>query len=82
MIYLKQFDQKLLGLHCICYTKHLNDDTSRTILMNVLVEDLNKIQTEGITIACLSNRIYFVFSSICGDNLTSNEVGGFQKGFN
>ena len=32
-----------IGLHCLCYTKHLNDDTSRTILMNVLVEDLNKI---------------------------------------
>ena len=70
------------GLHCICYTKHLNDDTSRTILMNVLVEDLNKIQTEGITIPCLSSRIHFVFSSICGDNLASNEVGGFRKSFN
>ena len=32
-----------IGLHRICYTKHLNDGTSRTILMNVLVEDLNKI---------------------------------------
>ena len=57
-------------------------DISRTIVMNVLVEDLNKIQTEGITIPCLSGRIYFVFSSIFGDNLASNEVGGFQKSFN
>ncbi|CAF3243895.1 unnamed protein product [Rotaria sp. Silwood2] len=70
-----------IGLHCICYTKHLNNDNSRMILMNVLVEDLNKLQTEGITIPCLSSRIYFVFSSVCGDNLASNEVGGFQKSF-
>ena len=49
-----------IGLHRICYTKHLNDDTSRTIVMNVLVEDLNKIQTEGITIPCLSNRIQVI----------------------
>ena len=70
------------GLHGICYTKHLNKDTSRSILMNVLVEDINKLQTEGITIPCLSSRIYFVFSTLCGDNLASHEVGGFQKSFN
>ncbi|CAF4213849.1 unnamed protein product [Adineta steineri] len=70
-----------IGLHCICYTKHLNNDNSRTILTNVLVEDINKLQTDGITIPCLSSRIYFVFSSVCGDNLASNEVGGFQKSF-
>ncbi len=71
-----------IGLHCICYTKHLNDENSRTTLMNVLVEDLNKLQTEGITIPCLSSRIYFAFSTLCADNLASNEVGGFQKNFN
>ncbi|CAF4292941.1 unnamed protein product [Rotaria sp. Silwood2] len=49
--------------------------------MNVLVEDLNKLQTDGITISCFSSRIYFVFSSVCGDNLASNEVGDFQKSF-
>ncbi|CAF1297592.1 unnamed protein product [Adineta steineri] len=70
-----------IGLHCICYTKHLNNDNSRTILTNVLVEDINKLQTDGITIPCLSSRIYFVFSSVCGDNLASNEVGGFQNSF-
>ncbi|CAF4178390.1 unnamed protein product, partial [Rotaria sp. Silwood2] len=70
-----------IGLHCIYYTKHLNKDNSRLILMKILVEDLNKLQTEGITIPCLSSRIYFVFSTLCGDNLASNEVGGFQKSF-
>jgi hypothetical protein len=30
-----------IGLHCICYTEHLKKDNSRTILINVLVEDLN-----------------------------------------
>lgn len=71
-----------IGLHCICYTKHLNKDNSKTILMKRLVDDLNKLQTEGITIPCLSSRIYFVFSTLCADNLASNEVGGFQKNFN
>ena len=70
-----------IGLHCICYTKHLNQDTTRTILMNVLVEDLNKLQTEGISVPCFSSRIYFVFSTLCADNLAANEVGGFQKTF-
>ncbi|CAF1556367.1 unnamed protein product [Rotaria magnacalcarata] len=70
-----------IGLHCICYTKHLNNDNNRSILMNILVEDLNKVQTEGITIPCLSSRIYFVFSTLSGDNLASNEVAGFQKSF-
>ncbi|CAF4055395.1 unnamed protein product [Rotaria magnacalcarata] len=70
-----------IGLHCICYTKHLNNDNNRSILMNILVEDLNKLQTEGITIPCLSSRIYFVFSTLSGDNLASNEIGGFQKSF-
>lgn len=70
-----------IGLHCICYTKQLNKDNDRLILMKTLVEDLNKLQTEGITIPCLSSRIYFVFSTLSGDNLASNEVGGFQKSF-
>ncbi|CAM4827088.1 unnamed protein product, partial [Rotaria magnacalcarata] len=70
-----------VGLHCICYTKHLNDENSRKTLMNVLVEDLNLLQTEGISVPCLSSRVYFVFSSICADNLAANEVGGFQRNF-
>ncbi|CAM2701852.1 unnamed protein product [Rotaria socialis] len=70
-----------IGLHCICYTKHLNNDNNRSILMNILVEDLNKLQTEGITIPCLFSRIYFVFSTLSSDNLASNEVEGFQKSF-
>ena len=51
----------LIGLHCMTYTKHLKDKENRDILMNVLVEDLNRLQTEGITIPCISSRIYFVF---------------------
>lgn len=72
----------LIGLHCLTYTKNLKDKKNRDILMNVLVEDLNHLQTEGITIPCISSRIYFVFSSLSGDNLASNELGGFQKNFN
>ena len=66
------------GLHCICYTKHLNKETSKTNLMNILVEDLNKLQTEGITVPCLSSRIYFVFSTLSADNLASNESWRFS----
>ena len=46
-----------IGLHCLCYTKHLNNDNNRRILMNVLVEDLNKLQIEDISIPRLSSRI-------------------------
>ena len=59
------------------YTKHLNDENSRMTLMNVLVNNLNQLINEGITIPCLSSRVYFIFSSLCGDNVASNEVGGF-----
>ncbi|CAM2724129.1 unnamed protein product [Rotaria socialis] len=71
-----------IGLHCLCYTKNLNNDNSRRMLMNILVEDLNKLQIEGISIPRLSSRIYFVFSTFCADNLASNEIGGLQKNFN
>ena len=50
--------------------------------MNALVEDLNHLQTEGITIPCIPSRIYFDVSTVSADNLTSNELGGFQKNFN
>ena len=50
-----------IGLFCMCYSKHLNDQNSAKILMDVLVNDLNSLQNEGITIACPSSRIYFVF---------------------
>jgi hypothetical protein len=71
-----------IGLHCLSYTKHLNDENKRHTLMNVLVNDVNSLQNDGISIPCLSSRIYFVFSCLCGDNLSSNEIGGFQKNFN
>lgn len=71
-----------IGLHCIAYTKHLNQDTTRTTLMNVLVEDLNQLQTEGISIPRLSSRVYFLFAALCADNLGSHEAGGFQRNFN
>lgn len=70
-----------IGLFCICYSKHLNDQNSARILMDVLVNDLNNLQNEGITIACPSSRIHFVFSTVSGDNLAANEIGGFQKTF-
>jgi len=70
-----------IGLFCMCYTKHLNDQNNEKILMDVLVNDLNHLQNEGITIACPSSRIYFVFSTVCADNSAANEIGGFQKTF-
>ncbi|CAF4481298.1 unnamed protein product, partial [Rotaria magnacalcarata] len=49
--------------------------------MDVLANDLNNLQNEGITIACPSSRIYLDFSTVSADNLGANEVGGFQKTF-
>jgi hypothetical protein len=70
-----------IGLFCMCYTQQLKDQNNQTILMDVLVNDLNKLQNEGITISCPSSRIYFVFSVVCADNLAANEIGGFQRTF-
>ena len=70
-----------IGLFAMCYSKHLNDQNNQRILMDVLVNDLNNLQNEGISIVCPSSRIYFVFSTVCGDNLAANEIGGFQKTF-
>ena len=71
-----------ISLYCMACSKHLGDKSSRNILMNILVNDLNQLINEGLTVPCLSSRVYFVFSSLCGDNLASNEIGGFQKKFN
>jgi hypothetical protein len=70
-----------IGLFCMCYTQQLKDQNNQTILMDVLVNDLNKLQNERITISCPSSRIYFVFSVVCADNLAANEIGGFQRTF-
>jgi len=49
--------------------------------MNVLAGGLNKFQAGVIKIPCLSSQIYFVVTTLCTDNLASNEGGGFQKNF-
>ena len=69
------------GLFCMCYSEHLNDQNSARILMNVLVNDLNSLQNERITITRLSSGIYFIFTTVYADNLAANEIGGFQKTF-
>lgn len=70
-----------IGLFSLCYTKHLNDPNNEKRLMDILVNDLNSFQNEGITIAYPSSRIYFMFSTVSADNLAANEIGGFQRTF-
>lgn len=71
-----------VGLHAICYTKSLDDEMNRLAVFDVLTRDINELQKDGISVPCLSSRIYFAFSNLCSDNLGANEIGGFQRNFN
>ncbi|CAM4846644.1 unnamed protein product, partial [Rotaria magnacalcarata] len=43
---------------------------------------LNTLQTSGIFIPALRTQLNFAFTILAGDNLGSNDIGGFQKNFN
>jgi hypothetical protein len=71
-----------IGLVALANTKHLYDSTNRSIFYKKIIDDLNELQTAGLTLPTFNGRMYFAFTAMCADNLAANELGGFQKNFN
>ncbi|CAF0803026.1 unnamed protein product [Adineta steineri] len=51
-------------------------------LLLQLVEDLNALQVNGISIPTLQTQLHFAFTVASSDHLASNGIGEFQKIFN
>jgi hypothetical protein len=71
----------VIQLHAICYSDSLESQESRKTIYRTLVDDLNELQRDGITVPTIDGRIYFAFTCIAADNLSANDLGGFQKNF-
>ncbi|CAF4005034.1 unnamed protein product [Rotaria magnacalcarata] len=57
-------------------------DTVNSMFFESIVQDLNTLQTSGIFIPALRTQLNFAFTVLAGDNLGSNDIGGFQKNLN
>ncbi|CAF4094505.1 unnamed protein product [Rotaria magnacalcarata] len=73
---------KSIGLLAMCHTKFLSSKSNRLKFFEPIVQDLNTLQTSGIFIPALRTQLNFAFTVLAGDNLGSNDIGGFQKNFN
>jgi hypothetical protein len=71
-----------IGLIGICLSKFLNNSSNRQIYFEAMINDLNELQTKGLTLATGSGRFYFAFNLLAADNLAAHDLGGFQKNFN
>lgn len=72
-----------IKLVLLCFEKHVKEYGWKEIL-KTLVADLLVLEKEGIDVY-VSEEIYKFWGSIatvCGDNLGSNDLGGFIKKFN
>ncbi|CAF4162182.1 unnamed protein product, partial [Adineta steineri] len=47
-----------------------------------MINDLNELQQKGLTVSTFTERLYFAFDLIAGDNLAAHDLAGFQKNFN
>jgi hypothetical protein len=70
-----------IGLLAMCHSKYLSAKLNRKIFFDRIVEDLNALQTTGVYIPALGDRLNFAFTVLVGDHLASNDIGGFQKSF-
>jgi uncharacterized C2H2 Zn-finger protein len=71
-----------IGLIGICLSKFLTNPSHRQIYFAAMINDLNELQTKGLTVSTCIGRLYFTFDLMAADNLAANELGGFQKNFN
>ena len=71
-----------IGLIGICISKFLNNQSHRHIFFDTMVNDLNELQTKGLTLTSFTGHLYFAFDLMAADNLAANDLGGFQKNFN
>lgn len=70
---------ELVGM---CHSKYLCNKLNRKKFFDLIVQDLNLLQTAGVFIPILNDHLYFAFTVLVGDHLASNDIGGFQKCFN
>ncbi|CAF4457659.1 unnamed protein product [Rotaria sp. Silwood2] len=73
---------KSIELLAMCHTKYLPVKLNRIKFFEPIVEELNALQTTGIFVPALGTQLNFAFTVLAGDNLGSNDIGGFQKNFN
>jgi hypothetical protein len=46
-----------------------------------IVDDLNRLQSDGLSIDTFNGRLIFSFSTLSSDNLAAHDIGGFQMSF-
>ena len=71
-----------IGLIGICISRFLNNPSHRHIFFDAMINDLNELQTKGLTLSSFTGRLHFAFDLMAADNLAANDLGGFQKNFN
>ncbi|CAM4781662.1 unnamed protein product [Rotaria magnacalcarata] len=71
-----------IGLVGICCTKYLSLETNPIKYFESMINDLNHLQTTGLSVQSFNGQLHFVFSLLTGDNLATHKIGGFQRNFN
>ncbi|CAF4397254.1 unnamed protein product [Rotaria socialis] len=72
---------KSIGLIAMCNSNYLSTKSNKKKFFDPIVQDLNILQTRGLSIPNSASRLNFVFTVLTGDHLASNDIGGFQKSF-
>ena len=72
---------KSIGVLGMCHSNYLSNKLNRSKLFDQIVDDLNALQKNGVYISSFDVRLNFAFTVVTGDNLSSNDIGGFQKSF-
>ncbi|CAF1653801.1 unnamed protein product, partial [Rotaria magnacalcarata] len=70
---------KSIGLIAMCNSNYLSTKSNKKKFFDPIVQDLNILQTRGLSIPNSASRLNFVFTVLTGDHLASNDIGGFQK---
>ncbi|CAF1461136.1 unnamed protein product [Didymodactylos carnosus] len=69
-------------LLAITNTNYLNTDVKRKKFYVPIIDELNKLQSNGLYIHSLDTGVSSKFTTMCTDNLAAHEVGDFQMNFN
>ncbi|CAF1390626.1 unnamed protein product [Didymodactylos carnosus] len=62
-------------------TNYLKDKERSRRFYKPIIEDLNRLQSNGLTIDTFDSQLLFKFTSISGDNLAAHNIGNFQQSF-
>ncbi|CAF5223676.1 unnamed protein product, partial [Rotaria magnacalcarata] len=66
---------KSIGLIAMCNSNYLSTKSNKKKFFDPIVQDLNILQTRGLSIPNSASRINFVFTVLTGDHLASNDIG-------